>query len=163
MSAALIGVISDTHGLVRPEALAALAGCERILHAGDVGSAEVLEALARIAPLTAVRGNNDIGAWARDLPASAAALVRRQRLFLLHELALLSAGEKARVVIAGHSHRPSIETRDGVLFVNPGSAGPRRFGLPVAVARLTVDVAGVTAEIVELTPSISAVRRRPRG
>lgn len=160
MSAALVGVISDTHGLVRPEALAALAGCHRILHAGDVGAAEVLEALARIAPVTAVHGNNDIGAWARELPATAAIVVRRQRLFLLHELALLPPGEKARVVVAGHSHRPSIETRDGVLFVNPGSAGPRRFSLPVAVARLTVDTGGVTAEIVELTPSIRAVPRR---
>lgn len=149
-----VGVISDTHGLVRPQALAALAGSELIVHAGDVGSPEVLAALGAIAPLMAIRGNNDAGAWARGLPGTRVVEVGGARLFVLHAIGDLRH-DPARggyaAVIAGHSHRPSIERRDGVLFVNPGSAGPRRFKLPIAIARLTVGAGGaVEGEVVTL-------------
>ncbi|WP_437924491.1 metallophosphoesterase family protein [Sorangium sp. So ce291] len=148
-----IGVISDTHGLVRPEALAALAGSELILHAGDVGGPEVLAALAAIAPVTAVRGNNDRGRWAEGLPERATVRVGGATLFVLHdvkELDLDPAAARLSAVVAGHSHRPGIREQDGVLFLNPGSAGPRRFKLPLSVARLTVQGAAVTAEIVPI-------------
>jgi len=140
-----IGVISDTHGLLRPEALRALEGSERIIHAGDVGDPAILEELARIAPVTSVRGNVDRGVLARELPATAEVPAGEVSLFVLHDLAELgqylegtptAAGFGA--VIYGHSHKPSQEVRDGVLYLNPGSAGPRRFTLPVTVARLTV-------------------------
>jgi putative phosphoesterase len=147
-----VGVISDTHGLVRPEALAALAGVGAIVHAGDVGGPEVLDALAGIAPVTAVRGNNDRGTWADALPATAALEVAGRWLYVLHDLHELDLDPRAAgfaCVVAGHSHRPLVEARDGVLYVNPGSAGPRRFKLPVAVARIQLgrDVRG---EVVEL-------------
>ncbi len=148
-----VGVISDTHGVLRPEALAALAGSQRIVHAGDVGSAEVLEALARIAPVESIRGNNDRGPWARDLPDTRLVEIGGVRLHLVHALADLEldpAAEGVHAVISGHSHKPSIETRGSVLYVNPGSAGPRRFTLPVAVARLEIRRGKVTAEIVTL-------------
>jgi putative phosphoesterase len=148
-----VGVISDTHGLVRPQALAALAGVDAIVHAGDVGAPEVLEELRRIAPVTAVRGNNDRAPWADALPDTAVLDVGTARLYVLHdrqELAIDPAAEGMRAVISGHSHRPRIETRDGVLFVNPGSAGPRRFSLPIATARLRVEGGAVTGEIVLL-------------
>jgi putative phosphoesterase len=136
-----IGVISDTHGLVRPEALAALGGCERIIHAGDIGSSDVLDALADVAPVSAVRGNNDHFPGAGKIPETDVIEIGGCRLYVLHDVHDLDldpgvAGFAA--VIAGHSHRPEIEDRGGVLFVNPGSAGPRRFKLPVAVARLRV-------------------------
>lgn len=149
-----VGVISDTHGLVRPAALAALAGSELVVHAGDVGSPEVLEALAAVAPVAAIRGNNDAGGWARALPETRVVEAGRARLFVLHALADLDRDAAAggfAAVISGHSHRPSLERRDGVLFVNPGSAGPRRFRLPIAVARLTVGAGGVVeGELVTL-------------
>lgn len=148
-----IGVISDTHGLVRPEAAAALAGVERIVHAGDVGGPEVLEALGRIAPVTAVRGNNDRGAWAEALPATEVVEVGSALLYVVHDVADLDLDPAAagfRAVVTGHSHRPAAEERDGVLFLNPGSAGPRRFRLPVALARLRVSGAALAHEIVEL-------------
>ena len=149
-----IGVISDTHGLVRPQALAALAASERIVHAGDVGAPEVLAALEAIAPVAAIRGNNDVGAWARALPETRVVEAGGVRLYVLHALGDLdrdAAREGFAAVIAGHSHRPSIVRKDGVLFVNPGSAGPRRFRLPIAIARLTVGVDGlVDGEIVTL-------------
>jgi putative phosphoesterase len=135
----LVGVISDTHGLVRPEALAALGGCERIVHAGDVGNADVLAALAALAPVTAVRGNNDHFGGADEMPESEVVEIGGCRLYVLHDVHDLELDPGAAgfaAVIAGHSHRPAIEERGGVLFVNPGSAGPRRFKLPVAVARL---------------------------
>ncbi|TPQ27079.1 metallophosphoesterase family protein [Methylomonas koyamae] len=136
-----LGIISDTHGLLRPEALAALGGCERILHAGDVGKPEVLQALRELAPVTAVRGNNDKGAWAEELPESARLTVAQIGIYLIHDLAELALDPAAagiRVVISGHSHRPAIAERDGVLYVNPGSAGPRRFKLPISVAELVI-------------------------
>lgn len=148
-----IGVISDTHGLVRPQALAALAGAERIIHAGDVGSPDVLTALEAIAPVTAIRGNNDRFAWARRLPATTLVELDGARLYVLHdatELTLDPVAAGIAAVIAGHSHRPAITERDGVLFVNPGSAGPRRFTLPVAVARLHVRHGKVRGELVLL-------------
>ncbi len=147
-----IGLISDTHGLVRPQALAALAGSDYIVHAGDVGRPEVLDALREIAPVTAIRGNNDRGAWARDLPATALATFARRRLYVVHdlkELAIDPAAERIAVVVAGHSHRPSHRVERGVHYVNPGSAGPRRFRLPVGVAHLTLG-ADLVVELVTL-------------
>jgi putative phosphoesterase len=133
-----VGLISDTHGLARPEALLALRGAVHLVHAGDVGTPAVLEALAAIAPLTAVQGNVDRAAWADRLPTATRVTVRGVRLFVTHELAHLERHEPlgADVVIVGHSHRSRVEARPGYLLVNPGSAGPRRFSLPVTVARL---------------------------
>lgn len=147
-------MISDTHGLLRPEALRALRGADVIVHAGDVGGADVLEALRRLAPVTAVRGNNDHGAWARALRERETLDVAGARLHVLHDVKALAVDPRARgidVVIAGHSHRPSIARRDGVLFLNPGSAGPRRFTLPVTVAMLAARAGRVRARIVALT------------
>lgn len=149
----LIGVISDTHGLVRPEALAALRGAELIVHAGDIGGPEVVAALESVAAVAAIRGNNDQGAWARKFPPTAAVRIGAVKLYLIHNIGELDVDPAAagyRVVVSGHSHKPSAVERDGVLFLNPGSAGPRRFKLPVAVARLKVDGPSVEAEIVEL-------------
>jgi putative phosphoesterase len=148
-----LGIISDTHGLLRPEALAFLRGCQHIVHGGDVGSAEVLAQLAEIAPVTAVRGNNDKGAWADALLETELFEFNGTYIFAIHDLAQLdiepsSAG--VRVVVSGHSHKPAIERREGVLYVNPGSAGPRRFRLPIAVAEVVVDGGEVDARIVEL-------------
>ncbi len=149
----VVGVISDTHGLVRPEALAALAGVDLIVHCGDVGGAAVLRALAAIAPVRAVRGNNDVGSWADELPNDDVVEVARRPLYLLHDLKELSLDPRARgfvAVLSGHSHRPRIEERDGVLFLNPGSAGPRRFKLPVSLARLSVGARRCEAKLVDL-------------
>jgi putative phosphoesterase len=154
----VVGLISDTHGLVRPEALAALGGVGRIVHAGDVGAPAVLAALRAIAPVTAVRGNNDRGAWAARLPERATLTIRGRRLLVIHDRTAVGraavAGRLA-VVVCGHSHRPAVEHRDGILWVNPGSAGPRRFSLPVTIARLTVEARGLHAEIVPLGVGIS--------
>ncbi len=149
-----IGVISDTHGLLRPGAIDALAGVAHIVHAGDVGGADVLAALERIAPLTAVRGNNDYGAWADRLPERARVTVAETRLLIVHDLHELARETLANVdvVVAGHSHCPLIERRDGVLHVNPGSAGPRRFRLPIALARLSIGPHGIEGRIVDLVP-----------
>jgi len=150
----LVGIISDTHGLLRNEALGALRGCHVIVHAGDIGTPDVLEGLGTIAPVVAIRGNNDKGAWASTLPETEVVEADGVYLYVLHnvnDLDLDPAAAGFRAVISGHSHRPSIEDRKGVLFVNPGSAGPRRFQLPVAVARLRVSRAQkVEAEVVEL-------------
>jgi putative phosphoesterase len=149
----VVGLISDTHSLVRPEALDALAGVARIIHAGDVGAPEVLHALARVAPVIAVRGNNDRGAWAARLPETARVTVAGRRVLVVHEKTHAAARRPAAgvdVVVTGHSHRPLVERRDGVLFVNPGSAGPRRFSLPITVARLVVTDDDVAATIVPL-------------
>jgi len=149
----LVGVISDTHGLVRPQALEALAGANIIIHAGDIGSAEVIAQLESVAPVIPIRGNNDHGEWAEKIPTIEIVEVGCQSIYVLHdvnELDLDPAAAQFAAVIAGHSHRPSVERRAGVLYVNPGSAGPRRFKLPVSVARLHVDDAGVEAELVEL-------------
>jgi len=148
-----LGVISDTHGLVRPEALAALAGVERIVHAGDIGSRDVLEALERVAPVTAVRGNNDRGDWAKKIPETEVVEVGGVSLYLLHDLHELDLEPRAAgfaAIISGHSHQPKVEERDGVLYLNPGSAGPRRFKLPISLARLTVAGKRVKAELVTL-------------
>ncbi|MBI1896096.1 MAG: metallophosphoesterase family protein [Acidobacteria bacterium] len=147
------GVISDTHGLLRPEAVAALAGVSLILHAGDVGAPEVLAELARVAPVFAVRGNVDTASWARALPLSRTVEVERARIYVLHNFADLAFDPAARglaAVVSGHSHRPSQQVRDRVLFLNPGSAGRRRFRLPVTVARMTINGASVSAEMVTL-------------
>jgi uncharacterized protein len=148
-----IGVISDTHGLLRPQALAALRGSELIIHAGDVGDPAILAALGEIAPLFAVRGNIDRGAWARDLPARQIVQLEEYLIYVLHDVYELdldptSAGFHA--IISGHSHRPKIETKDGVLYFNPGSAGPRRFDLPISVGRLMISHGGLRAEIIDL-------------
>ena len=148
-----VGVISDTHGLLRPEAVAALRGSHLIVHAGDVGRPEVLDHLREIAPTYAVRGNIDTQAWARKLPATEAVAVGSLVLWVLHdrsELDLDPVAAQFAAVIFGHSHKPSIETQDRVLYLNPGSAGPRRFGLPVTVARLRIVGTIIDPEIVAL-------------
>ncbi|MGE5224247.1 MAG: metallophosphoesterase family protein [Omnitrophica WOR_2 bacterium] len=135
----LIGVISDTHGLLRPEAIRALQGSTLIVHAGDAGNPEVLQTLQSIAPLTAVRGNVDRGGWADQLPLSAMIEISRARLYIIHnldELTLNVKKEGFQGIISGHSHVPSIQWRDGILYLNPGSAGPRRFKLPIMVAQI---------------------------
>jgi len=149
----LIGVISDTHGLLRPEALDVLRGSDMVIHAGDVGSAAIIEELRRIAPVFAVRGNIDTGAWADGLPMTEIVDVGERTFFVLHQIAELDLDPAAAgfaAVIFGHSHQPSIETREGVLYLNPGSAGPRRFRLPVSVARVRVSPEEIRPEIVTL-------------
>jgi putative phosphoesterase len=149
----LVGVISDTHGLLRPQAVEVLQGVNLLLHAGDIGSPAIIEALRSIAPVVGVRGNNDTGAWAIDLPASEVVEVGAICIYVLHNLKELDrdpAMAGFRAVVSGHSHRPSIQERGGVLFLNPGSAGPRRFKLPVSVARLRVHGPSIAAEIIEL-------------
>jgi uncharacterized protein len=145
-----IGLISDTHGLVRPEALQALAGVERIIHAGDVGGAEVVQALRRIAPVDVVRGNNDKDAWGQQLSAWLALEFDGVGIHVLHDLNEMDVDPAAagfQVVITGHSHKPLVTEREGVLFVNPGSAGPRRFSLPVTLGYLTLSAGAARAEI----------------
>lgn len=154
----LVGLISDTHGLLRPEAVAALAGVELILHAGDVGAPTVLRALERIAPVRAVRGNNDKGGWASRLPLTDVVEAAGARAFILHdlhELAVDPAAEGYAVVVSGHSHQPLIRRDGAVLYVNPGSAGPRRFRLPITLARMRVEDGRPDAEIIELSPATS--------
>jgi putative phosphoesterase len=149
----MIGVISDTHGLLRPEALAALRGSSHILHAGDVGDIDILDALKQIAPVTAIRGNIDTDGPTAQLPATEVIELEGHLIYLLHSLADLDLKPEAAgmsVVISGHSHKPKIETRTGVLYLNPGSAGPRRFSLPITVAHLHLD-ATPRAEIVTLS------------
>jgi putative phosphoesterase len=148
-----VGVISDTHGLLRPEATAFLRGCNHIVHGGDVGSENVLRELSVIAPITAVRGNNDQGPWARALPETELVQFGEVFVYVIHDLAQLDIEPQAAgvgVVVSGHSHQPAIQERNGVLYVNPGSAGPRRFKLPIAVAELNVAGKLVTSRIVEL-------------
>ncbi|MDT4841114.1 phosphodiesterase [compost metagenome] len=148
-----VGLISDTHGLLRPQAVAALQGSDFIVHGGDIGDAGILDALAAIAPLTVVRGNNDREAWAGAIPETAFLKVGDVHVYAIHDLSQIDidpAGAGVRVVISGHSHQPKVEERGGVLYVNPGSAGPRRFKLPIAVAELIVDGDTVSARIVEL-------------
>ncbi|HTV50857.1 MAG TPA: metallophosphoesterase family protein [Steroidobacteraceae bacterium] len=148
-----VGLISDTHGLLRPQALRALEGVDHIVHAGDIGGPEVLASLETIAPVYAVRGNNDRGAWADALPHTRILELGAHRLCVLHDLGALALDAAAAgyaAVISGHSHRPRLEQRAGVLFVNPGSAGPRRFSLPVAIGFLRLDSRRVRARIQEL-------------
>ncbi|WP_349778261.1 metallophosphoesterase family protein [Xanthomonas sp. WHRI 6108] len=131
-----IGLISDTHGVLRPEAVAALQGCTSIIHAGDVGKPEILTALQALAPLHAIAGNIDNKPWAAQLPQTLDLLIAGVRIHVLHDLKTLAADVAADVIISGHSHKPSIHTHDGVLYINPGSAGPRRFSLPISVGTL---------------------------
>jgi hypothetical protein len=148
-----IGVISDTHGLLRPQAVEALKGVNLIIHAGDVGSPEILEKLGRIAPVHAVRGNTDRGEWARDLPLTEVVDAGEIQLYVLHDLHTLDLDPRAAgfaAVIFGHSHRPLLEWRNGVLYLNPGSAGPRRFTLPVSMAYLKIQGKSLQPEFVPL-------------
>ncbi len=148
-----VGVISDTHGLARDEALQRLAGVDLIIHAGDVGKPAVLNALSRIAPVQAVRGNVDTGAWAERLPLFTVAGVQNVRIFVLHNIADLDFDPSARgfaAIVFGHSHKATREMRNRTLYLNPGSAGPRRFRLPVTVARMIVEDGSVRAEILTL-------------
>jgi putative phosphoesterase len=149
----LIGVISDTHGLLRPEALTALAGSEHILHAGDVGDPGILERLRAIAPVTAIRGNVDVGGAYSLLPDTELVQLGGRGIYMLHDRHALDLDPIAAgisVVVSGHSHHPAIQWHKGILYFNPGSAGPRRFSTPVSVGFLTVTEAGVEAKIVEL-------------
>lgn len=152
MTSIRIGLISDTHGLLRPEALAALREVAQIWHAGDIGSLQVLEALQEAAPVRSVRGNNDTGPWAAVLPETVEEDVEGARLWMIHDLKSRKRPPPAgtQVVLSGHSHRPSVELIDGVLFVNPGSAGPRRFRLPITVGMLTIDAGLASAQIIDL-------------
>ena len=148
-----LGVISDTHGLLRPEAVETLRGSNRILHAGDIGAPEILEALAKIAPVTVVRGNVDTASWARALPETEVVEAGGVLIYMLHDLGQLDLKPEAagfRVIVFGHSHQPKIEEKNGVLYFNPGSAGPRRFSLPVSVGRLMIGAGKVRAQLVEL-------------
>ncbi|MCX7513515.1 metallophosphoesterase family protein [Frateuria sp. STR12] len=148
-----VGLISDTHGLLRPAALDFLRGCARIIHAGDIGDVAVLEALATLAPVTAVRGNNDHQAVLTGLPETAQLELDHVQLYVLHnlkEMAIDPAAAGVNVVVSGHSHRPLVEEREGVLYVNPGSAGRRRFKLPIGVGELVIDGREVMPRIVEL-------------
>jgi len=148
-----VGLISDTHGLLRPQAVAALQGVDRIIHAGDIGGAEILVALEAIAPVDAIRGNNDIGPWASRLPTQLTLDFAGVAIHVLHDLKELEvnlAAPRFRVVVTGHSHKPLVKEQGGVLYVNPGSAGPRRFKLPVSVAYLQIASGAPTAEIREI-------------
>jgi putative phosphoesterase len=146
-----VGLISDTHGLLRPEAKSFLEGCDRIIHGGDIGNPDILEQLAELAPLTVVRGNNDHGDWAGELDETQLVQIGGILVYVIHDIALLDIDPRAagvRVVVSGHSHVPAVTERDDVLFVNPGSAGPRRFKLPIAAGELTITANAVSARIV---------------
>jgi putative phosphoesterase len=149
----IIGVISDTHGLVRPEAMVALKGVKLIIHGGDIGKVEVLQSLSSIAPVCAIRGNNDRDTWAKKLPDVLNLRVNGLNFHVIHDVNELEGDPGAariHAVISGHSHKPGVVERDGVLFINPGSAGPRRFKLPVTVARLDIYRSKVGWEILKL-------------
>jgi len=149
----IVGVISDTHGLLRAEAIEAFGGVDHILHAGDIGAPEVLAALVRIAPVTAIRGNVDIEPWARELPETEVVELGGATIYMLHDLGRLDLKPETagiHVVVYGHSHQPKMEERNGVLYFNPGSAGPRRFKLPVSVGRLRVEKGKIKGELREL-------------
>lgn len=153
MTHTLVGVISDTHGLLRPQAVEALQGCDLILHAGDVGNPEVLEELEKTAPVFAVRGNMDSGAWAFELPENEVVEAADSLLYMLHdlhELDLDPAASGFSAVISGHSHRFSVKKRNGVLYLNPGSAGHRRFGKPVTLALLQIEKQSLNVREIEL-------------
>ena len=149
-----VGLISDTHGLLRPEAKEFLRGCHHIVHGGDIGHAGILDELAAIAPVTAVRGNNDRGAWAEGIAETELIELQGVSLYAIHDLAQLDIDPTAagvKIVVSGHSHKPLVEEREGVFFVNPGSAGPRRFSLPVAVGEVVLSAGRVSvARTVEL-------------
>ena len=149
----IIGVISDTHGLLRPQAVEALRGSEHIIHAGDIGAPEIISELKQIAPVTAIRGNVDVQTWARDFPEMQVIELAGKSFYVIHDLNALDLNPKAagfNVVISGHSHQPRQEIKNGVLYLNPGSAGPRRFKLPISVATIDISGARINATIVEL-------------
>jgi uncharacterized protein len=151
-----VGLISDTHGLLRPEARAFLVGCDYIIHGGDVGEPKILDELASLAPLIAVRGNNDTGPWAARLRETELIRVGNVFVYVIHDLAELDIDPGAagvRVVVSGHSHHPKIEERSAILYVNPGSCGPRRFKLPISVGEITVSGSAVEARLVDLSPT----------
>lgn len=148
-----VGLISDTHGLLRPEALDFLAGCDHIIHGGDIGPPDILDRLAALAPLTVVRGNNDTAAWARAIPETVRIDLDGIGIYAIHDLKALDIDPRAqgvRVVVSGHSHRPACSERAGTLYVNPGSAGRRRFSLPIAAGELRIDAGRVDARLVTL-------------
>jgi putative phosphoesterase len=147
-----IGIISDTHGLLRPEAERRLAAADHIVHGGDIGQPEIVERLRRIAPVTAIRGNVDTGEWAREYADTTLACLAGKSIYVLHDLKTLRVDPSARidVIISGHSHVAKINMVDGILYVNPGSAGPRRFKLPITVATLEVTPGGMRPEIHDL-------------
>ena len=145
-----IGLISDTHGLLRPQAAKALEGCAHILHAGDIGGPEIIEALSRIAPLTAVRGNNDFGAWAAGLRDTETVTLLQTTIHVIHDIAQLRLAPGVRAVVSGHSHKPASRVENGVLYVNPGSAGPRRFTLPISMGFLHIVNSELKAQLVRL-------------
>jgi putative phosphoesterase len=147
-----IGIISDTHGLLRPEAERGLRGADHIIHAGDIGRPEVVDALRRIAPVTAIRGNVDIGEWAREYPDTKLVRLAGRAIYVLHDLKSLQAdlGAGFDVIVSGHSHVPKIDKVGGILYLNPGSAGPRRFKLPITIATLEVTPDGMRPEIQDL-------------
>lgn len=152
----LVGVISDTHGLLRPEALETLRGSEHIIHAGDIGAPEIISELKKIAPVTAIRGNVDVQTWAREFPEIEVVELGGKSIYIIHDVKALDLNPKAAgfdAVISGHSHKPGQETKDGVLYLNPGSAGPRRFNLPTSVAKLRIEESGLWAEIMVLSVS----------
>ena len=149
----MIGVISDTHGLLRPAAIEALRGVEHILHAGDVGDASILDSLRNVAPVTAIRGNIDVGGPCSHLPATEVVTLHGHTFYMLHDRQTLDLDPAAAgfsAVISGHSHKPLIEWRHGVLYMNPGSAGPRRFSLPVSIGLLTISADGLQPQLVTL-------------
>lgn len=160
-----VGLISDTHGMLRPDARAFLMGCDYIVHGGDVGGADILDDLAAIAPLTAVRGNNDTAPWAARLPVTELIRVGNVFIYVIHNLAELDIDPGAagvRVVVSGHSHQPRVEEREGVLYVNPGSSGPRRFKLPISVGEIIVSGSTVKARIVDLSAGVHEPAGRSR-
>ncbi len=149
----VLGIISDTHSLVRPEAIKALQGCDRIVHAGDIGSMEVIEQLSAIAPVSAIRGNIDKNQWATRFPEKEVVKIGDKYIYVLHNVHDLDLDPMAAgfdVVVSGHSHKPSISKKNGVLYINPGSAGPRRFTLPIAVAKLQISKTDITAKIIDI-------------
>lgn len=150
---AIVGVISDTHGLLRPEALKALRGSDHIIHAGDIGSPEIIPELKKMAPVTAIRGNVDVQTWARELPETEVVELAGKTIYVVHDVNAIDLNPKTAgfdAVISGHSHKPKQEIKDGVLYLNPGSAGPRRFKLPVSVGKVEITAGMLHATILTL-------------
>lgn len=152
----IVGVISDTHGLLRPEAIEALRGSEHIIHAGDIGTSDIIPVLRKLAPVTAIRGNVDVQSWARVFPETEVVELNGVAIYVIHDLNAIDLNPKAagfNAVISGHSHKPKQETRDGVLYLNPGSAGPQRFKLPISIAKLEISGTQIVATLQEITPT----------
>lgn len=152
----IVGVISDTHGLLRPEALAALRGSSHIIHAGDIGAPEIISDLEKIAPVTAIRGNVDVQTWARELPETEVIELAGKTIYVIHDVNAIDLNPQAAgfdAVISGHSHKPKQEIKGGVLYLNPGSAGPRRFKLPISVARVTIEQNKLDVAILIINPA----------